>query len=58
VPHQGSVFDVLRQLIGGLNSGMSYAGARTLEELWENAEFIRITSAGERESRPHDVKLM
>jgi IMP dehydrogenase len=58
VPHQGSVFDVLRQLVGGLNSGMSYAGARTLEELWENAEFIRITSAGARESRPHDVKLM
>lgn len=58
VPHQGSVSEILRQLVGGLSSGMSYAGAFTLPELWENAEFIRITPAGMTESRPHDVRLL
>jgi IMP dehydrogenase len=58
VPHKGSVADVLRQLVGGLNSGMSYAGARNLQELWQNADFIRITPAGERESRSHDVEII
>lgn len=55
VPYRGSVRDILYQLVGGLRSGLSYAGAHTIEELWENAEFIRITPAGERESGPHDV---
>lgn len=55
VPHRGAVGDILYQLVGGLRSGMSYAGAATLEELWQNAEFIRITPAGEKESRSHDV---
>jgi IMP dehydrogenase len=58
VPYRGSVVDILYQLVGGLRSGMSYAGARTLPELWENAEFIRITPAGQRESGPHDVSLL
>jgi IMP dehydrogenase len=58
VPYRGDVKDVLYQLVGGLRSGMSYAGARTLPELVENAEFIRITSAGEKESNPHDVNLL
>ncbi|RPI29192.1 MAG: IMP dehydrogenase, partial [Chloroflexota bacterium] len=58
VPYRGAVVDILHQLVGGLRSGMSYAGAQTIEELWENAEFIRITTAGERESRPHDVNLL
>ena len=44
--------------IGGLRSGMSYAGAATIPELWAKAEFIRITSAGQAESQPHDVKLL
>lgn len=55
VVYRGSVEDILRQLIGGLRSGMSYAGAETIEQLWERAEFIRITPAGSRESGPHDV---
>jgi IMP dehydrogenase len=41
--------------VGGLRSGLSYAGAATIEELWQKAEFIRITSAGKRESGAHDV---
>jgi len=55
VPHRGSVADILYQLVGGLRSGMSYAGAATIEEIWQNAEFIRITPAGEKESGSHDV---
>jgi IMP dehydrogenase len=58
VPYRGSVGDILHQLVGGLRSGMSYAGARNLEELWQNAEFIRITSAGWKESGAHDVDLV
>jgi IMP dehydrogenase len=58
VDYQGEVSDVLYQLVGGLRSGMSYAGAATIEELWEKAEFIQITSAGLLESKPHDVKLI
>jgi len=54
-PHQGEVKDILYQLIGGLRSGMSYAGAANLPELRQNAEFIRITPAGRQESGPHDV---
>ena len=57
VPYRGSVNELLTQLIGGLRSGMSYAGAMTLEELHANAEFIRITGAGASESGPHDVQL-
>ncbi len=56
VPYRGRVADVLRQLVGGLRSGMSYCGARTIPELWENARFVRITPAGLRESLPHDVE--
>lgn len=58
VPHRGSVADTLHQLVGGLRSALSYAGAANIEELWEKAEFIRITPAGERESGAHDVKLL
>lgn len=58
VPHQGAVADILHQLVGGLRSGMSYVGARTIEELWQRAEFIRTTPAGERESLPHDITLL
>lgn len=56
VPYRGKVADVLRQLVGGLRSGMSYCGARNVPELWENARFVRITPAGLRESLPHDVE--
>lgn len=53
VPYRGGAGDVLRQLLGGLRSGMSYCGARTILEMQNNAEFIRITEAGWRESQPH-----
>ncbi len=56
VPARGPVKDILYQMVGGLRSGLSYAGAATIEELWENAEFMRITSAGKRESGAHDVE--
>ncbi len=55
VPYRGAARDILYQLVGGLRSGLSYAGAHSIEELWEQAEFIRITPAGQRESGPHDV---
>jgi len=58
VPYRGSVEDILHQLIGGLRSGMSYAGADTIPEFWENAEFIQITPAGKQESGVHDVDVL
>ncbi len=56
VPYRGHVSEVLAQLVGGLRSGLSYGGAFTIEELWDNAEFIQITPAGLFESKPHDVE--
>jgi IMP dehydrogenase len=58
VPYRGDVGDILYQMVGGLRSGMSYAGAATIEELWANAEFIRITPAGQKESGAHDVSVI
>lgn len=57
VPYRGDVGEVLSQLIGGLRSGLSYAGGRTIEELQANARFVRVTPAGVKESGPHDVEL-
>ena len=58
VPYRGDVGEVLFQLVGGLRSGMSYCNARNLDELRQNATFVRITEAGRSESGPHDVELM
>lgn len=58
VPYVGSVVDLAKQLLGGVRSGFSYCGAKNIEELWENAEFIRITNSGLIESHPHDVGLI
>jgi IMP dehydrogenase len=58
VPYKGSVVDIVRQLAGGLRSGLSYCGAKTIPEMQKNAEFIKMTSAGFIESQPHDVDLM
>ena len=55
VPYRGPVGDVLFQMIGGLRSGMGYCGVATMTKLRTETEFIRITSAGLRESHPHDV---
>ncbi len=56
VPYKGSVAEVISQLVGGLRSGMSYTGAKTVEELWKRAEFVKITPAGLKESGIHDVE--
>jgi IMP dehydrogenase len=55
VSYRGYVREIIHQLLGGLRSGLSYGGAHSIEELWENAEFIEITPAGSRESDHHDV---
>ncbi|MBI5629325.1 MAG: IMP dehydrogenase [Elusimicrobia bacterium] len=55
-PYRGPVADVICQLQGGLRSGMSYSGARTLAEFWEKAEFIRISPASWQESKPHALE--
>ena len=57
VPYKGPVGDVLYQMVGGLRSGMGYVGCRDIDELREHTEFVRITSAGLRESHPHDVTI-
>lgn len=58
VPYKGSVVEIVRQLAGGLRSGLSYCGAKTISEMQKNVEFIKMTSAGYTESQPHDVDLM
>ncbi len=55
VPHRGSVSAVIYQLIGGIRAGMGYCGALTIKDLQEKAQFVRITSAGLKESHVHDV---
>jgi IMP dehydrogenase len=57
VPHKGPVAAVLHQLSGGLKAAMGYVGARSISELQNKAEFVRITSAGLRESHTHDVTI-
>ncbi len=56
VPYRGNVSEIVYQMVGGLRSGLSYAGAATIAQLHENAEFIEMTAAGVRESNSHDVK--
>ncbi len=55
VPYRGSLIGNIFQLVGGLKSGMGYAGCRTIDELREKARFVRITAAGLKESHVHDV---
>jgi IMP dehydrogenase len=55
VPYKGSLAALTDQLVGGLKSGMGYTGAGTLKELTMKSKFIRITTAGLRESHVHDV---
>jgi IMP dehydrogenase len=55
VPYRGSLSICINQLIGGIKAGMGYVGCQNLKELQENGRFIRITSAGLRESHVHDV---
>src|SRR5712692_4123136 len=55
VPHRGSLASNIEQLVGGVQSGMGYAGAASLAELRRRAKFIRVSEAGQRESHVHDV---
>lgn len=55
-PYRGPLATVLHQLVGGLRSGMGFTGARTIEEL-QQAQLVRITAAGLKESHPHDVVM-
>ena len=57
VPYKGPVGDVLFQMIGGLRSGMGYVGCESIEALRTRPTFVRITTAGLRESHPHDVTI-
>ena len=57
VEYKGDVSDIIFQIIGGLRSGMGYVGAATIADLRENAQFVKITNAGLRESHPHDVQI-
>lgn len=56
VPYKGNLVEVVYQIVGGLRAGMGYCGAGTINKL-QGAEFVRITSAGMRESHPHDVTI-
>lgn len=57
VAYKGSLSDSIYQLCGGLLSGMGYCGAATIEDLKQNSVFVQITSAGLKESHPHDVDI-
>ena len=55
VPYKGPLSELVYQLVGGLRAGMGYCGSKTIQELQERASFLRVTSAGLRESHVHDV---
>ena len=57
VAYKGTVEDTIFQLLGGLRSGMGYCGAAGIEELKENGEFVKISSASLKESHPHDIHI-
>ena len=58
VPYRGNCHEIVAQLVGGIRSGLSYCGARTLTELQQNASFVRLTPAALKESYPHDVETV
>ena len=57
VPFRGAVSETIYQMMGGLRSGMGYCGAHNIEELRTGSQFVRITSAGLKESHPHDIYI-
>jgi IMP dehydrogenase len=57
VPYKGSVLAIVHQLLGGIRSSMGYTGNSTIAAMHENAQFVRVTSAGMRESHVHDVTI-
>ena len=58
VPYRGPVKNTIHQLTGGIRSSMGYCGCKTIEEFGDKSEFIEITAAGERESHPHNVRIV
>ena len=57
VPYKGTLADTIFQMVGGLRSGMGYCGAKNVDDLRQNAEFIKISGAGLAESHPHDISI-
>jgi IMP dehydrogenase len=57
VPYKGTVVTILHQLLGGVRASMGYVGCRTIDELHERAQFVRVSPAGVRESHVHDVAI-
>ncbi|WP_226683817.1 IMP dehydrogenase [Sutcliffiella horikoshii] len=57
IPYKGPVADTIYQMVGGLRSGMGYCGTKDLQALREDAQFVKMTGAGLRESHPHDVQI-
>jgi IMP dehydrogenase len=57
VPHKGPVGNIIHQLIGGLRAAMGYTGNRTITEMQQNCQFVRITGSGLRESHVHDIAI-
>lgn len=57
LPYKGPLSDTIHQLLGGIRAGMGYCGTKNLQVLREEAQFIRMTGAGLRESHPHDVQI-
>ncbi len=57
VPFKGEVKETIHQLIGGVRSSMGYCGAKSIQEFYKKAKFIRITGAGIKESHPHDINI-
>jgi IMP dehydrogenase len=57
VPYKGPISEVVYQMVGGLRAGMGYCGAKNIEDLQRNAQFVQITGAGLKESHPHDIQI-
>jgi IMP dehydrogenase len=57
VPYRGTLSDYVYQLVGGIRAGMGYCGTETIEELRQNAKFVRVSSASISESHPHDIQI-
>ncbi|MGZ0016681.1 IMP dehydrogenase [Yeosuana sp. AK3] len=57
VPYKGDLYESIHQFIGGLRAGMGYCGAKDIEALKENGQFVKITASGINESHPHDVTI-
>ena len=57
IPYKGLVSDTIFQMIGGIRAGMGYLGSKDLDTLYDTATFVIQTSAGLRESHPHDINM-